>query len=74
MSDPIGDSADLRDVIRARKPSLAAKAAGGRSPKSATRLHCLECMGNNEAEVRRCTSTKCFLWPYRLPHPVKEPK
>ena len=35
-------------------------------PRNAIRCHCLECMGYQQAEVRRCTDTGCHLWPYRL--------
>lgn len=27
--------------------------------------HCKECMGFNRAEVRRCTSQLCALYPFR---------
>ena len=27
--------------------------------------HCKECMGFNTADVRRCTSTLCALYPFR---------
>ncbi len=27
--------------------------------------HCKECVGFNHAEVRRCTSTLCPLYPFR---------
>jgi hypothetical protein len=30
------------------------------------RSFCLDCMGGNRAEVRRCTSTRCDLYPYRM--------
>lgn len=30
------------------------------------REFCLRCMGDNAAEVRRCTNPACSLWPYRL--------
>jgi hypothetical protein len=30
------------------------------------REFCLRCMGDNAAEVRRCTSPACSLWPYRM--------
>ena len=49
------------------------------NPLEAIRARCLECMGGNDAEVRRCTARTpevikwrkcdpkgCFLWPYRL--------
>lgn len=29
----------------------------------AIRANCLECMGDNSAEVRRCEITDCHLWP-----------
>ena len=32
----------------------------------AIRNHCLECVGYNAAEVVRCTSPACWLYPYRL--------
>lgn len=32
----------------------------------AIREKCLDCMCWNAAEVRRCPSTDCTLWPYRL--------
>ena len=38
----------------------------GRSRKAAIRMHCLECVGWNAAEVRRCTSPTCALYAYRL--------
>lgn len=30
------------------------------------RLKCLDCCGNMPSEVRRCISTSCALWPYRM--------
>ena len=38
------------------------------SPARAIREKCLECVGWETAEVRRCTATpdKCRLWPYRM--------
>ena len=32
----------------------------------AIRLKCLDCCCGNNAEVRRCPSTKCPLYPYRM--------
>jgi hypothetical protein len=34
--------------------------------RAAIRNHCLECVCYSPAEVRRCTSTGCHLWAYRL--------
>jgi hypothetical protein len=36
-----------------------------RNPLKAVRAFCLDCMGGNRAEVRRCTSVGCSLWVYR---------
>ena len=30
------------------------------------RTKCLDCCGNMPSEVRRCVSTSCALWPYRM--------
>lgn len=32
----------------------------------AIRLKCIDCMCGNTAEVRRCPSTNCPLWRYRM--------
>jgi len=34
--------------------------------RTAIRNHCLECLGYNSAEVKRCTVSRCWLYPYRL--------
>lgn len=39
---------------------------GHRSPTKAMRAFCVDCMGNQFAEIRRCTSVGCSLWPYRM--------
>lgn len=36
------------------------------SRKEAIRNFCLECMGYQQAEIRRCTATECWLYPWRL--------
>jgi hypothetical protein len=41
------------------------RAVGGRSPKSAIKAFCLECVGWQRAEVARCTDLACPLWAYR---------
>lgn len=43
-----------------RKPGQVA------SRKDAIRNFCMECMGYQMAEIRRCTSTECWLYPWRL--------
>ena len=41
--------------------------AGETAPRSvAIRNRCLECVGYETGEVRRCTATDCWLWPYRM--------
>ena len=32
----------------------------------AIRLKCLDCMCGQQAEVRKCPSTNCALWRYRM--------
>lgn len=36
------------------------------SPIKAIRAKCVECSGNNVAEVRKCVSLHCPLWPMRM--------
>ena len=36
------------------------------TPKKAIRSHCIECMGGLIAEVNRCTSHDCSLYPFRM--------
>jgi hypothetical protein len=43
-------------------------AVGGRSPRSAIKAFCRECVGWQRNEARRCTSLACPLWPYRPGH------
>lgn len=54
----------LIDQIRRKRPKMAARADTSRA--AAIRLHCLECMGDNAAEVRRCSRLACPLHPFRL--------
>jgi len=37
-----------------------------RNPILVMRAFCIDCMGGQYAEVRRCTSVGCVLWPYRF--------
>lgn len=42
-------------------------------PLKAIRAKCLDCMCDQQAEVRRCPVNDCPLWPYRMGHrPAKE--
>ncbi len=36
------------------------------SPTKAIRAKCLDCCGDNAAEVRRCFLVDCSLWPFRM--------
>jgi len=54
----------LVEEIREKHPVMARQAASG-SRRAAIRLFCLDCMGGSPAEVERCGSFECPLWPYR---------
>ena len=41
------------------------RAMQGTNRADAVRLHCIECMGWQASEVKRCTATGCVLFPYR---------
>jgi hypothetical protein len=36
------------------------------TPLDAIRGFCIECSGGSPAEVRKCTTMKCPLWPFRM--------
>ena len=36
------------------------------TPRTAIRNFCLECMGYDGAQVRRCTAPECWLYPLRM--------
>jgi len=36
------------------------------TPVKAIRAKCIECSGDDKAEVRLCTFGECPLWPYRM--------
>lgn len=36
------------------------------SPTKAIRAKCLDCSGENAAEVRKCVAVTCALWPFRM--------
>jgi hypothetical protein len=36
------------------------------NPLNAIRAKCLDCCCGNAAEVRKCVSIDCALWPYRM--------
>lgn len=37
-----------------------------RPARRAIRTKCLDCCGNQQAEVAKCTAWACPLWPYRF--------
>ena len=38
----------------------------GKSPIKAIRAKCIDCCCGQKAEVRKCVSTDCALWPFRM--------
>ena len=68
VSSPIADDAGEKigripheisiDVLRTL--------GGPESPIKAIRAKCLDCSGNNAAEVRKCVAASCALWPFRM--------
>jgi len=45
---------------------LASLGHGKRPLSKVIRAMCLDCSADNRAEVRRCTSVGCALYPYRM--------
>lgn len=41
------------------------------TPIKAIRQHCIECMGGQRSEVKRCPLKGCPLYPYRMGHRPK---
>ena len=54
-----------RTLKRPRRSGEIATARG------AIRNHCIECMGYQTAEVQKCTTPECWLFPYRMGRRVK---
>ena len=38
----------------------------------AIRLKCIDCCGGNTAEVRKCPTTHCPLWRFRMGKEIKD--
>jgi len=38
------------------------------SPSQAIRLKCIDCMGKQIGEIRKCASNDCPIWPFRFGH------
>jgi len=43
-------------------------------PIISMRLFCIQCMGGQHAEVKKCSSKNCPLYPYRMKHRPKHAK
>jgi len=56
--------AKLSDIPRNYRESYL-KAMSGKSRVCAIKSQCLECVGWNKEEVKKCTSVLCSLYPYR---------
>ena len=44
------------------------------TPIKSMRARCVECAGGNKAEVRKCSYTHCYLYPYRMGHRASDPE
>lgn len=67
---PIGR--DPRDMTPA---DLAAAGMEAAPILSVIRAKCIDCSGGNTAEVRRCVTHTCALWPYRMGrNPFRTPR
>lgn len=62
-----GEPAQIgRDPRQMTEADLVALGHHKRPLLRAIRANCIECAGNNEAEVRRCRMVACPMWPYRM--------
>jgi len=62
-----GEPADIgRDPRKMTEAELVAFGHHKRPLLRVIRANCIECAGNNEAEVRRCRMVACPMWPYRM--------
>jgi len=59
------DERRLENQLRQKYPGMARAADYEASRSKAIRMQCLTCMGGSRADVKTCTDTACFLWPYR---------
>lgn len=44
------------------------------TPVRAMRAKCLDCTGNQSAEVKLCPAYSCPLWPYRMGRKANPPE
>ena len=62
--------ATLREQAPASCQGMVDRLANG-SKAAAIKLHCLQCVGYERAEVAKCSSWYCPMWPFR-PYQVGE--
>ncbi|MCW5605995.1 MAG: hypothetical protein KIT18_15750 [Burkholderiales bacterium] len=55
-----------RDPRRMTQDELRALGHQAMSPLAALRLRCIDCCAGSPTEVRRCVSTSCPAWPFRM--------
>lgn len=60
----------IREDIKERNPHLVKRAYQKKHREAAIRLFCLECMGNNITEVKKCTDHGCPLYQFRMSRDV----
>jgi hypothetical protein len=56
--------------IPSKYDQLTERARSGKSRKDSIHIHCLECMGYEREQVRRCLNRDCVFWfwrPYKTP-------
>jgi hypothetical protein len=54
-----------------RRMSVAELTALGHQPRpllAVIRAKCLDCVGDEPSEVRKCVAVDCALWPFRMAH------
>jgi hypothetical protein len=62
-----------RDPRRMSVAELTALGHQLRPMLAVIRAKCLDCVGYEASEVRKCTAVDCVLWPYRMAHnPFRE--
>jgi hypothetical protein len=57
-----------RDPRRMSKSELIALGHQARPLLAVIRAKCLDCVGHEPSEVRKCVAVGCSNWPYRLSH------
>ena len=65
---PAAQTAKIKNLLEQMPESCRrgyAKAMLGKSLSAAVKAHCLECVGWEREEVRRCTAPACPLFAYR---------